>query len=179
MVLEVDMRDILIRGLIIAILAQIFLLAMRRSQKSQMSIDKTGNKIVQYSLSFKVFSVFITVGGTVLVLILLMTSGIPVELADWADYLGIFILSVGLGSVLILEVFFSQVCINDIGISKKSFWTKDASIQWEDISKVSHSWLLNVLVIKSKKGSKITVSCTMEGVQTFITELKDKCPEVF
>lgn len=177
--MEVSMRDILIRGLIIGLIVQIFLSVMRKSQRTQMHIDQRGNKIVQYSSTFKVFSVLITVGGAVLVIILFITSGFPVEFVDWLAYLVIFILMAGLSSVLMLEVLFSQVCISEMGIRKKSIWTKDFSIQWKDIQMVSHSRFLDMWTIKSKKGNKIKVSCMMDGVHALVAELKSRCPEVF
>lgn len=166
-------------NLIFALIVVIVLLVFQRMQKTKMYVDKTGNKVVQHSPAFKVFSVFVTVGGTVLIIILLITTGTPVNFEDWLTYLFIFLLMGGLGAILILEVFLSKVYINDMGLSKKSIWTEDHSIQWKDIEKVTYSRFSDLYTITSRSGKKIRVTGQMDGVQAFIKELKSKCPEAF
>ena len=140
-----------------------------------------GSKIIEYGMVIKIFTTIVVAFGTFVIVMLIIgtITNIEANSEDWIWMLVIFALIEGLGVPLWIGAIFSKIILNNKEIIKKSIWTNNFTIKYEDIKEFTYSSLLGHYTIVSKDNKKIRISDMMNGIGSLKREIKKRRPEIY
>lgn len=157
-------------GMVLAILATM-------ARKRARSDIHTGELVLEYGWGIKGFAVGVSAFWLIIFAVLYATGGI--DLASSTSLLGmavvIFAIVIPL-LLLTLEAFGVSYRIDALRIKKRSPWTRDTSVTWQEIESVTFNLTLQWFVVRSRVAT-LRLHAYLTGLGDFALAVIEKLPQ--